>query len=172
MKTSVVIRAVVPADQAAFVSACVASKRHHHPWVTAPCDAQTFVNHLERFDNQTNFGFVVCLAGTGQLVGAINLTNVVYGVFRSGYLGYYAFAGHQGRGHMKQGLEALARHAFTKLRLHRLEANIQPGNVASIGLVRSCGFVQEGYSPAYLKLRGQWRDHERWALVRGRSSAG
>jgi len=52
------------------------------------------------------------------------------------------------------------------LRLHRLEANIQPENVASIALARTCGFNKEGYSPAYLKIGGRWRDHERWAIVR------
>jgi ribosomal-protein-alanine N-acetyltransferase len=51
------------------------------------------------------------------------------------------------------------------LKLHRLEANIQPENLASIALVRACGFSKEGLSPRFLKKNGQWRDHERWALL-------
>jgi ribosomal-protein-alanine N-acetyltransferase len=86
------------------------------------------------------------------------------GPFRSAYLGYYAFAGHERQGLMHAGLRATLRHAFGRLGLHRLEANIQPGNRASIALVRSCGFEQEGYSPRYLKIGGRWRDHERWAI--------
>lgn len=119
-------------------------------------------------DEKANFGFVVYLPATGQLAGVVNLTQVVRGFFCSGYLGYYAFAGFERRGLMKQGLKAVVRHAFTKLGLHRLDANIQPGNTASIALVRSCGFALEGYSPAYLKIGGRWRDHERWAIIRGR----
>jgi ribosomal-protein-alanine N-acetyltransferase len=66
---------------------------------------------------------------------------------------------------MCNGLRAVVRHAFAKLKLHRLEANIQPTNVASIALVQACGFTKEGYSPRYLKIGGRWRDHERWAIL-------
>jgi len=65
---------------------------------------------------------------------------------------------------MSQALELTLAHAFGPLRLHRLEANIQPANTASIALVRRAGFVNEGFSERYLKVGGRWRDHERWAL--------
>jgi ribosomal-protein-alanine N-acetyltransferase len=171
MLLTIAIRPVLPKDAGDFVSAASRSRRLHHPWTNAPCDDAAFARYLARFDNLNHFGFVVVLKGTGELVGAINLTNDVYGVFRSGYLGYFAFAGHEGRGHMKHGLSQVVQHAFRRLRLHRLEANIQPGNLASIALVRACGFSKEGYSPAYLKIGGRWRDHERWALVQGRRNA-
>jgi ribosomal-protein-alanine N-acetyltransferase len=112
-----------------------------------------------------NFGFLVCDRETEVLAGVINLTNIVRGLFQSGYLGYYAVAGNERQGLMGQGLQAVVRHAFKSLKLHRLEANIQPGNVASIALVASCGFRKEGYSPRYLKVGGRWRDHERWAIL-------
>jgi [ribosomal protein S5]-alanine N-acetyltransferase len=90
---------------------------------------------------------------------------MVMGGFRSGFLGYYAFAGHERQGLMREGLLLAVHHAFKQLGLHRVEANIQPANRASIALARSCGFSQEGYSPRYLKIGGPWRDHERWARV-------
>jgi [ribosomal protein S5]-alanine N-acetyltransferase len=54
--------------------------------------------------------------------------------------------------------------SFGRLGLHRVEANIQPDNAASIALVRRCGFEREGFSPRYLRIGGAWKDHERWAI--------
>jgi ribosomal-protein-alanine N-acetyltransferase len=67
---------------------------------------------------------------------------------------------------MTEALRLVVRYAFSGLGLHRLEANIQPGNAASIRLVQRCGFRNEGYSPHYLFIDGAWRGHERWAITR------
>jgi ribosomal-protein-alanine N-acetyltransferase len=68
-------------------------------------------------------------------------------------------------GLMTEALRAAVAYAFSELGLHRVEANIQPGNTASTALVRRLGFKQEGLSPRYLRINGEWRDHERWALL-------
>jgi [ribosomal protein S5]-alanine N-acetyltransferase len=57
------------------------------------------------------------------------------------------------------------RHSFKSLMRHRVEANVQPENTASIALVRLGGLPARGYSPHYLKIAGRWRDHERWAIL-------
>jgi ribosomal-protein-alanine N-acetyltransferase len=66
---------------------------------------------------------------------------------------------------MREAIQLVLREAFVELRLHRLEANIQPGNQASLALAKGAGFKREGFSPRYLKISGRWRDHERWALL-------
>jgi ribosomal-protein-alanine N-acetyltransferase len=59
----------------------------------------------------------------------------------------------------------MLRYAFRELQLYRVEANIQPGNRASLALAQRCGFTKEGFSRRYLQVNGEWRDHERWALL-------
>jgi len=163
MAVRVVLRRPCAADQSAFLEAVQRSRALHGPWVQAPATPRQFRAFLRRQKNPAQCGFLVCHPRTQALLGVINISEIVRGNFCSAYLGYYAFAGHERQGHMRAGLRAVIRHAFGALKLHRLEANIQPGNHASIALVRACGFDREGYSPRYLKVGGRWRDHERWA---------
>jgi len=100
------------------------------------------------------------------VIGEINLSQIVRGIFLSAYLDYQVGAPYARQGYMGEALRLALRHAFTTLGLHRLEANIQPENTASIALVRKIGFTQEGCSRRYLKIGGRWRDHERWAILR------
>ena len=78
---------------------------------------------------------------------------------------YYAFIPHNGKGYMSRGLGTVLRNVFRAHGLHRVEANIQPGNDESRRLIERLGFRLEGFSPRYLKIAGRWRDHERWALT-------
>jgi ribosomal-protein-alanine N-acetyltransferase len=156
---------ITPADEAEFLAAARRSRTLHHPWVTPPLGTAAFQALAARSQGPVNMAYLVRHGRTDALVGFINISNIIRGFFQSAYLGYYAFEGHERQGLMRAALRQAVRMAFTELKLHRLEANIQPGNVASIALVRSCGFANEGYSPRYLKIRGRWRDHERWAIL-------
>jgi ribosomal-protein-alanine N-acetyltransferase len=67
---------------------------------------------------------------------------------------------------MREALQIVLQYSLDTLRLHRIGANIQPGNTRSKALVASVGFRLEGFSPRYLKVLGRWRDHERFAICR------
>jgi ribosomal-protein-alanine N-acetyltransferase len=114
----------------------------------------------------TRVRLLVCRRADGVILGVVNVSEIVRGALRSAYLGYYAFEPHAGAGYLTEGLGLVLRHAFRRLGLHRLEANIQPANTPSRRLARRLGFRKEGFSPRYLKVGGRWRDHERWAIVR------
>ena len=152
-------------DRDEFLEAVARSRTLHGRWVAPPADPEAFAGYLRRVRRDDAAGFLVRRADDGALAGALTLSQIVLGPFRSAYCGYYAFAPHQGQGLMTEALGLTVRHAFTSLRLHRMEANVQPDNHASIALVRRCGFRREGYSPRYLKVAGRWRDHERWAIT-------
>jgi ribosomal-protein-alanine N-acetyltransferase len=66
---------------------------------------------------------------------------------------------------MAEGLELVLRVAFRRLKLHRVEANVQPSNTRQLALIRRAGFVREGYSRRYVRIAGRWRDHVRMALL-------
>jgi [ribosomal protein S5]-alanine N-acetyltransferase len=137
----------------------------HRGWASPPDTPQAYRRYLERLSTEAHRGFLVVDEATKRFVGVININNIIHGAFHSGFLGYYAFADFAGQGLMREGMRLVLRHAFTRLKLHRLEANIQPQNHTSLALVRSCGFVREGFSRRYLKIAGRWRDHERWAIL-------
>jgi [ribosomal protein S5]-alanine N-acetyltransferase len=148
-----------------FLAAARRSRAFLRRWAAPPSTARAYRAYVRRLRRPTHQGHFVVLRASGELVGVINVNEIVRGSFRSGYLGYYAFRPHAGRGYMDEGLRLVLRRAFGALRLHRVEANIQPDNARSIALVRRLGFRREGLSPRYLKVAGRWRDHERWALL-------
>ena len=164
-RRSVRIEPISIAHMDAFLAAVRRSRGLHGRWVAPPTNEYTFRNYVRARSGPTSYGFLV-ISDAEELIGSINLNEIVRGLFQNAFLGYYAFLPHARRGYMSQGLAAVIELAFREQRLHRLEANIQPGNAPSIALVRRAGFRLEGYSPRYLKIAGRWRDHERWALTR------
>ncbi|MFJ6794995.1 GNAT family N-acetyltransferase [Streptomyces sp. NPDC091268] len=156
---------LTPADQDEFCALVRASAELHTPWMQLPTTAAAFREWMRRFEDGTNLGFLLRVRETGAAAGMVNVNSVIRGRYQGASLGYAAFAPSAGRGYMAEGLALVLRHAFEDLRLHRLEANVQPGNKASLALVRRLGFRYEGLSPAYLYIDGAWRDHERWAIT-------
>ena len=80
--------------------------------------------------------------GVQSLVGVININNIIRRCFLSGYLGYYATAEHSGSGKMSQAFQLILNQAFNKVKLHRLDANIQPDYYQSINFIKRNGFTK------------------------------
>ncbi|OMI36584.1 GNAT family N-acetyltransferase [Streptomyces sparsogenes] len=152
-------------DQDEFCALVRASAELHRPWMQLPATPEAFQAWMRRFDDGTNRGYLVRVRETGATAGTININSIIRGRYQGASLGYAAFAPSAGHGYMTEGLALVLRHGFTDLRLHRLEASIQPANKASLALVRRLGFRYEGVSPDYLYIAGAWRDHERWAIT-------
>jgi ribosomal-protein-alanine N-acetyltransferase len=152
------------ADRTEFLARARASARLHAPWIVAPSNEE-FDLYLRRAARDNTLFFLICRLEDGAIAGVANVGEIVRGNLRSAYLGYYAFEPFAGQGYMSEGIRLVLRHVFGVQGLHRIEANIQPGNDRSARLVERIGFRREGFSPRYLKIRGRWRDHDRWAIL-------
>ncbi|WP_028812994.1 GNAT family N-acetyltransferase [Streptomyces flavidovirens] len=162
----VALRHFSHADADEFTARARESRTLHHPWLFPPEQPAAYASYAGLLiDDPTRAGYLVCERSDGRIAGFININNIVGGGFLCGALGYGAFAHAAGRGLMSEGLGLVMDQAFGPLGLHRLEANIQPANKASIALVRRAGFRLEGYSPDFIYVNGAWRDHERWAIT-------
>ena len=170
----VVLRPPAAGDRDEFIASMRASRDLHRPWIYMPETPEHYAAYLSRIEDPRAAPFLACRTEDGAIVWFLNVSEIVRGGFKSAFVGYGGVAGFAGQGYMTEAMRLLLREAFTALGLHRLEANIQPGNRASIALAQRCGFELEGFSPRYLKVGGRWRDHERWAIReevwRGRTS--
>jgi [ribosomal protein S5]-alanine N-acetyltransferase len=159
------LRSPAPADRDEFLAAMRSSRRFHGRWLTGPTTDEAYDRLLARVEGDRFEPMFVCRRDDGAIVGFINLNEIIRGGLQSAFLGYGGVAAYAGQGYMSEGLQLVLARAFGELGLHRLEANIQPGNAASIALVRRAGFVSEGISERYLKIGGRWRDHEHWVML-------
>ena len=149
-----------------------ASSEFHRPWEPRPAagvdpySSTVFREYLATASAENQERLLLCRLTDARILGAINFSQIIRGPLQGAFLGYWIGAEFARQGFMTEGLRLAAEHAFETLGLHRIEANIRPENTASIALVQRVGFRKEGYSPRYLKIDGDWRDHERWALLK------
>ena len=167
--TRVVLRPPRRSDAAAFLAQAAKSRSLHRGLVHPPLTPAAYALYLERHrvtrDTPSNVAFLVVRRDDRTLAGVVNFSEIVRGVFQSAYVGYYAFAGMTGAAYMTEALALALDYAFRHEGLHRIEANVQPGNARSLALVERIGFVREGYSRRYVKIAGRWRDHVRFAML-------
>jgi [ribosomal protein S5]-alanine N-acetyltransferase len=152
-------------DETEFLELMKRSRLLHRGFVSPPLEPSQFRTFLERGRQAASRSYLACRCEDQGIVGVFNLSQIFMGGFRSAYLGYYVGSPFANQGYMREGLQLVLSEAFRRLKLHRVEANIQPSNASSIALVSRAGFSREGYSRHYLKIGGRWRDHERWAIL-------
>ena len=156
-------------DVAAFGAAVRASTALHRGWTSAPRTPARFARFVHRYAPRgkapSHAGFLVLRRQDDALVGVYNFSEIVRGAFQSAYLGYFAFAPLAGTGLMSEGMALALDIAFRRMKLHRVEVNVQPTNARSLALAERLGFTREGYSRRYVKIAGRWRDHVRFAML-------
>ena len=164
-RSRIIVRTPEEADAEAYLAQMRDSRGFHHPWIVAPTDRAAWETLMARHATPEAEVLFAVRREDGAVAGTFVLSQIFYGPFCNAYLGYWATRALAGRGYMTEGMAGVLRHAFRTLKLHRVEANVQPGNTASIALLDRTRFRREGFSPRYLKVAGRWRDHERWAIT-------
>lgn len=163
------------ADMQEFLDAVQSSQQHLQEWVYPPDSKEKYLAYLKRAESKSTESFFIKLKNPTNeikkqytLIGVININEIVYKSFQSGYLGFYRLCKEQRAGIMSSALMHVINYAFYNLGLHRLEANIQPNNNPSLNFIKKAGFCEEGFSKNYLKIGGLWQDHIRFAISKER----
>ncbi len=165
MSSRVVLKKVSKKNEDRFLKLAKKSQIFHQHWVSVPKTSKAFRRYVKAMNTKSEKSYFIWRKDSRDLAGVIELQDIYKANFKNAYVIYYAFDGNQGEGLMAEAMREVIRIAFKKLKLHRLEANIQPDNKASRHLAKACGFRKEGLARQFLKKGGEWRDHERWALL-------
>jgi len=104
--------------------------------------------------------------GGRDIIGMVALNNIITGAFSSCFLSYRMDYRYADKGYSLEAVEKLIDIAFNEIGLRRIEAIIMPRNQRSLGLVEQLGFVCEGHSRGYLRIRDKWEDHLHMTLMR------
>lgn len=167
------LRPAMPTDFAPWARLRAASRAYLEPWEpTWPDDdlsQSAFRRRLRRAEEDIArdeaYAFLIFDQTSDELIGGLTLGGVRRGVSQTGTLGYWMGAQHASRGRMTRAVAATVDFAFSRLRLHRVEAACIPANAPSIALLERNGFRREGLARSYLKIDGAWRDHLLFGLV-------
>ncbi len=109
--------------------------------------------------------FGVFLKSSGELLGRMGVGHFIRSVTQSALIGYTIYNQHWGHGYSTEAVNAVIDIAFKDYELHRLVAGIEPGNKASIRVVKKLGFRKEGVSKRIVYINDEWTDLLQYALT-------
>ena len=124
----VVLSTPGPQDEADFIAAMTASADVHRPWLFPPVTPEAYRDYLGRLGERKQ-GYPRPPRDRRSAGGWPNVSDIVRGALQGANVSYGGVAAFGGQGYMSEALELVLHEAFVTLGLHRLEANIQPGNV-------------------------------------------
>ena len=118
---------------------------------------------VRQLDDQT--GLPCLIEYQGEVVGQLNVANILYGSVSSAVIGYWVVPEVAGKGVTPTAVALVSDYLFNAVGLHRVEIDIRPENVASLRVVEKLGFRFEGLKERFIHINGAWRDHYVFALT-------
>src|SRR5918996_1627046 len=111
------------------------------------------------------YAFGIFDSASDDLVGRLALSNLVRGAWQNVALGYFVGKEYNGRGHCTNAVGLALEFAYETARLHRVQAATMLSNVASARVLEKNGFAFEGLARRYLRINGNWEDHNVYSLT-------
>ncbi len=118
---------------------------------------------IRQMDAQQGLAFVIEVEG--EILGQLNVANILYGSVSSAVIGYWIAPEAAGKGAVPTAVALVTDYLFNVVGLHRVEIDIRPENEASLRVVQKLGFRYEGLKERYIHINGAWRDHFVFALT-------
>lgn len=134
--------------------------RHEAEFYTAAYQQSVLDREVQDIQERKGYHFYIFENGEpDRIIGIIRISSIVWGAFRSCFMGYKMDKDYINRGYMTMAVFLVTRYAFTEVGLHRIEANVMLWNERSLRVLEKCGYQREGISRKYLKINGKWEDH-------------
>ena len=118
---------------------------------------------IRQFENGDSVPFVILYQG--EIVGQLNVSNILYGSVSSCVIGYWIIPEVAGQGITPTAVALVMDYIFFTIGLHRVEIDIRPENKASLRVVEKLGMRLEGVKKNYIHINNQWADHNVYALT-------
>ncbi|WP_164019757.1 GNAT family N-acetyltransferase [Pyxidicoccus trucidator] len=127
---------------------------------------ERLTQNLESARRGEGFRWILCEHGHDEPVGTAGLFQWSK-ADRRAEVGYVVSISQCGRGLMKELMPALLRFGFEEMKLHRIEAHVDPDNTASIRVLTRVGFQQEGVLRDNVADGESFRDTVMFSLLEG-----
>jgi ribosomal-protein-alanine N-acetyltransferase len=115
-------------------------------------------SHKKLRDQDSFYDLSVFERSSDDLIGFVSIMNVTRSLAQTAFLGYSLHNNYWGKGYGKASVLAIIDIAFKDIKLHRIEAGIEPYNRRSIMLARKIGLRKEGLKKRAVFVREEWQD--------------
>jgi len=167
------LRAPQERDEEEWLDIREASRDFLEPWEPSwpkrrllPRDYRNFFKaRRKKWRKDQGYSFFLFTRDRDNLIGSVNINNVVRGVAQFASLGYWIGAPYHSQGYMTEAVAAVTCCALDDLSLHKVTASCIPGNIASQKVLEKLGFEKEGLARRHLKIAGRWQDHITYGIL-------
>jgi ribosomal-protein-alanine N-acetyltransferase len=128
-------------------------------------EAAAFIQRIQEDQSKTaGILWGITVKNSPNIIGTVGFWQMQKEHYRA-EIGYALHPGYQGRGIMDEALKAVLAYGFETMKLHSVEANINPANNASRKLLEKNGFIKEAYFKENYFFNGRFIDSEIYSLL-------